>query len=445
MRTYPRSQGARKVLLPVVAALSVTVAACGGSGAAGSGSGNSAGGGGAQAAGPVKCGPGNGGKATGTPIKLGAIVTKQPGTDFTDISNMAKAYFECVNDNGGVRGHPIKYLVETEQTDPGQDASLARKLIESEGVLGMVGNTSIIDCAVNHKYYEKQGIYVIGAGIAPECWSTPNNATVNMGPRFSVDGAVQYVIRQDAKKIILDQAKVPGAGWIADGTKAIAKDAGVPTVTLAENVPIQDANSIALKLVQAAGDDGAVVINFTPPEALKILQAAQRLGLEDRVIWACGTTCNTDFLAKALGSRWDGKLGINAELSLYDAKGKDLELYRAVRQKYAPSLPLGSFSQMGFVAAVIAVSALQDVEGKYTVESVNKAFVSVKNYHTDLLCDPWYYGHAPLHITNNTDITVTPQGDHMVKKEGCHDISAVDPLIAKVRKIEKKHPELTGR
>ena len=66
---------------------------------------------------------------------------------------MAKAFFDCVNDNGGINGRPIQYLIETEQTDPGQVASLAKKLVESDKVLGIVGNTSIIECAVNHGYY----------------------------------------------------------------------------------------------------------------------------------------------------------------------------------------------------------------------------------------------------------------------------------------------------
>ena len=36
-----------------------------------------------------------------------------------------------------------------------------------------------------------EGFYTIGSGIAPECYSTPNHAAVNMGPRYSVDGATQ--------------------------------------------------------------------------------------------------------------------------------------------------------------------------------------------------------------------------------------------------------------
>src|SRR5690349_1325836 len=356
MRIDLRWAGARSVLPAVLVAVAFTVAACGGSSSSG-GSGSSSAPSGssaakstaasAPAAAASKCGAGNGQKASGTPIKLGAIATKQPGTDFTDIPNTAKAYFDCVNDNGGINGRPIDYTIETEQTDPGQVASLARKLVQSEKVLGIVGNTSIIECAVNHKYYEQQGYYIIDSGIAPECYSTPNSAAVNMGPRYSVDGATQYLIRQKVKKLVLDQSNVPGTGYIAGGFLLIAKDAGIPTQTLKDNVPIQDANSIALKLVQAAGKDGGVVLNFTPPEALKILQAAQQQGLQDRVKWACSTPCNTDFLAKALGPQWNGKLGVNAELNLTTAAGPDSELYRAVQKRYAPNVPLGSFSQMG--------------------------------------------------------------------------------------------------
>jgi len=102
-----------------------------------------------------QCGSKPGVKATGTPIALGAIATNQPGTSFTDIPNMAKAYFDCVNANGGVNGHPIKYYIETEQTNPAQVAADARQLVQSDHVLGVVGSTSIIECSVNSGYWQK--------------------------------------------------------------------------------------------------------------------------------------------------------------------------------------------------------------------------------------------------------------------------------------------------
>jgi branched-chain amino acid transport system substrate-binding protein len=294
----------------------------------------------------AKCGLGNGQKATGEPIRIGAIVTKQAGTDFSDGPNMTEAYFNCVNDNGGINGRPVKMYIETEQTDPGQIASLAKKLVETDKVVAMVTNMSIIECAVNHKYWEAKGFYVLTAGIAPECYGTSNYAAVNMGPRYSSDGAVQAAIRAGAKKIAFDQSNVPGTEYIAAGPAAITKAHNVEIKQFKDTTPIKDANSVALKLVQAAGKDGSVVLNFTPPEALKILQAAQKLGLQDRVVsWGCSTPCNTDFVAKALGPKWDDKLLVNAELNVTDFNGADSALYRDVLSKYGKKVTggLGSF------------------------------------------------------------------------------------------------------
>jgi branched-chain amino acid transport system substrate-binding protein len=440
-RYFGSKRGRSAITLVVVAAgLSLVLAACGGSGSKSSNSGS--------VVDNPKCGNGNGQKPTGSPIKIGAIATKQPGTDFTDGTGAAQAYFNCVNDNGGVNGHPIQYFPETEQTDPAQDAALARKLVETDGVVGMAGGFSLIECDVNHSYYEQKGIAVLNAGIAPSCWASPNSIPVNMGPRYSSDGAVQAMIRQHVDKIAFDQSNVPGTGYIAAGPKLIADAAHVPITESTDNVPIQDANSVAVRLTQQAGSNGAVVLNFTPPEALKILQAAQQQGLEDSVkAWSCSTPCNTDFLAQALGTKWDGKLLVNAELNVTDFDGPDSELYRSVMAKYGQNVAggLGSFSQMGYLMGEFMTNALETVKGPYTVKSVNDAVFALKDQKTDILCNPWYTGHAPLHIPNNVDYTTTPDHGHMVIKDGCIPIQPVDPDIGKVRQIEAADPSLIGK
>src|SRR6516162_8071366 len=79
-----------------------------------------------------QCGTKPGVTATGTPINLGSIVTDQTGTSFADIANMAQAYFNCVNANGGINGHPIKYFIQKEQTNPSQIASLSKQLVQTD-------------------------------------------------------------------------------------------------------------------------------------------------------------------------------------------------------------------------------------------------------------------------------------------------------------------------
>ena len=117
-----------------------------------------------------------------------------------------------------------------------------------------------------------------------------------------------------------------------------------------------------------------MVLGFTPPEALKILQGAQQQGLIDRVKWGCSTTCN-DRRGEGARPEWEGKLLVNAELDLVDTNGPDNQLYRQVNKGTPRTSRLGSFGQMGFLQARIATQALLDVEGEeYTQKTVNEAF-----------------------------------------------------------------------
>ena len=394
---------------------------------------------GASAVSTSQCGTKPGVAAPGTPIPLGAIATNQPGTSFTDIPNMAAAYFACVNANGGINGHPVKLYIETEQTNPAQIAADAKQLVQSDHVVGIVGNTSLLECTIDHTYWEKLGYFIIDSGIAPESYSTSNRAAVNMGPRYSSDGAVQYALAQHVSKIVFDQSNVPGTGYIAAGPAALANNAHVPITQLTENVPISDANSVAIKEVDDAGPNGAVVLNFTPPEALIILQAAQKLGLEDRVkLWGCSTPCNTDFLATSLGPKWNSKLFVNAELTPPDPTSTPtMKLYEARLKQYGSAVSggIGSFSQMGFAEAEIMTHALESVTGAYTVASVNAAIKAVQGFNTGMVCQGWTYGSYPMHIPNNMDYTVTPDNGKMVTAQGCTLISAVDPQIKAYRSV----------
>ena len=357
-----------------------------GTGTSGGSTGTSAGG---VTADVSSCGPKPGVKATGTPINIGTIDTHQPGTDFTDGPNMIQAYFNCVNDNGGVNGHPLKLFVELDQTQPAQIAAAAQ---QADPVRSRRRRSTACSTCWSARSTRATGSSSASTrwtpGSRPECWSTPNSAAVNMGPRYSSDGAVQYALDvAKAKKIVFVQSNVPGTGYIAAGPAAIAKSKGVPITSLTENVPINDANSVALNLVNSAGPDGWVVLNFTPPEALVILQAAQKLGLEDRVKgWGCSTPCDTDFLAKALGPKWNHKLFVNAEAAnAGDHNGPEMQNYKAIVAKYGQNVAggIGSFSQFGYLLAKFLTQALETVKGDYTIKSVNAAILGIKDYKSE--------------------------------------------------------------
>jgi branched-chain amino acid transport system substrate-binding protein len=382
------------------------------------------------------CGLGTGKKATGTPIKLGGIDMLIPGVDFTTVGKIAAAYFACVNDNGGIHGHPIKYTLYNEQLNPAQEAALARKLIESDKVVGVVGNTSFAECGTNWRYYKSKGFVVIGAGVQAECFGTASYVESNMGPRYSNIGAAQALVKAGAKKLVVASPSTISA-YADGGVVKVAAAAGIPSQVFPTVLPVTDANSTILKLVQAAGTGGGVILDFTPDTAPALLQAAVAQGLVDKVMWGSSTPIANAFMASQTPA-FDGKFFINSEFALLDSKGPDETLYNQINAKYSPKIAIQSFGQMGFMDAKFATQALLSVKGPITAKSYNNAVRALKDVKTDMLCKPWYVGNLKYHIPNNTDITVDYKAGKVVLKEGCTPIQAVDPQIAQTRAWEKK-------
>jgi branched-chain amino acid transport system substrate-binding protein len=383
-----------------------------------------------------KCGLGTGKKATGKPIKLGTINMLIPGVDFTTIAKIANAYFKCVNDNGGIHGRPIQYIQYTEQLNPAQQSTLAHKLIESDKVVGIVGNTSFTECGTNWKYYKSKGFTVIGAGVQAECFGTPPIVESNMGPRYSNIGAAQALLKRGAKSLIVASPNTIAA-YADGGVLKLAKQRGIKGRSFPTKLPVTDANSIILQLVQAAGKGGGVILDFTPDTAPALLKAAIAQGLVNQVKWGSSTPIANTFMAKQF-PQFDGKIFINQEFHNLTDSGPDSTLYRQVSKKYAPKVDLQAFGQMGYMDAKFATIALLKVKGAITAAKYNKAVRSLKNIKTDILCKPWYVGSLAYHIPNNYDITVTYKKGKVVQADKCFAIAPVDRSLVQTRKWEKQ-------
>jgi branched-chain amino acid transport system substrate-binding protein len=391
-------------------------------------------------AGP-SCGLGNGKAATGTPIKLGNVTTKVPGIDFSTGPAMMDAYFKCVNENGGINGRPIQMVEENDNLKPDDAAAAAKKLIETDKVVGMIGGFSIIDCPVNGKYYEKMGYNIIVAGVPAECFSSPAIAAANMGPGYSALGAAQSMVEKGVKGTVVSLTnKTPTADYNNSLAGAYFKSKGIAWTDIQLDLPITDAATPIRDAITKAGKGGGVLLNFTPESGLPLLQAAQQQGLMDNVIWGSSTPLNDSSVAAALGAAWKGKLNVNAELSLLDDPNAEMELYRTVSKKYNPSAPLGSFQQMGFMIGRIIVKTLIDMDPKAVDDpkAVNAAVKNIKNFKTGIVCKPWYFGGLPAgNVPNNTDYNVVPDGvGKMVADKKCFAIAEVEPILTAARAAE---------
>jgi branched-chain amino acid transport system substrate-binding protein len=388
----------------------------------------------------AKCGAGTGKKATGAPIKLGGIDMLIPGVDFTTIGKVANAYFQCVNDNGGIHGRPIKYTLYNEQLNPAQEAALARKLITSDKVVGIVGNTSFAECGTNWKYYKSKGFVVIGAGVQAECYSTPSFAEVNSGPRYSNVGAAQALIAAGAKKLAIASPDTISA--YADGGPAlVAKSHNIPVKIFPTHLPVTDATSQLLQMYQFAGDGGGILIDFTPDTAPAFMKAAEAQGIVDKVLWGSSTPIANTFMSSQFSPAFDGHLWIDNEFSNVDPSvGPDSALMFQILKKYTkPEIAPQAFAQMGFLDGKFAVNALLSIKGAITAKSYNNAVRNLTKQKSDILCKPFYVGNIPYHIPNNTNIIVDYKDKNVVVKKGCTPFQAVDKAISQTRKWEKQY------
>lgn len=386
----------------------------------------------------IKCGMGNGELATGQPIKVRALATASGGIDFSSAPRSAQAFFKCVNANGGINGRPVDYAYEDDALNQQKASQIASRFAEDASIVALAGDATFIGCGAANPIYAKANLYSItGTGVPQSCFESSNIAPVNAGPRISAVATVQYLNKQgDAGAVAQVSNKVPGVGdWLQAGVADYAQANGVKVVKSILHDPVSlDANSIVLDVKNAKPT--AVILQDPGPLSAAIMKAAATQGLEDDFVWSCLTSCYDASFPKQVGAKWEGFIA-NSELQLVDAQTPDNLLWRTVLQKYGKDKdPRDTFGQSGFLAAKILTDTLLDLDPEnITRDTVSEAIVGIKNYESDILCAPWYYGEADQHNANHTTRMAVIEGGKFVELEGC--TPAEDPALAPILEQEE--------
>ncbi len=388
----------------------------------------------------ISCGLSNGQKATGAPISMGAIVSKTGPDDFSASARSAEAYFKCVNDNGGINGRPVNYIVGDDQWNPETAAQLRVKLVDDQKVVAMVGNSSFVECAANAKGYEASNTIVIaGVGVPRECFTARNYAPLNAGPRLSSIAAAQFIHEAyGAKSFVCIAPNIPNVGaWSCDGIDVWAKANGLTSSTILIDPGSSDANSTILQA--AASKPDSIILGLPKGVMLPLLVAAEQQGLIDKIRFGSAASGYSNDVPGALGPAWDGKFVVNMEFQPLDSKEADNVNWRALMDKYAAAdVPRDTFAQGGYLAARLVTETLLKLDpAKISRDTVSAALRNVNKFDSDILCSSWYFGaDAPRHNANNTLRTSVSSGSSWRAIAACAKI--VDPELADIRAYESK-------
>jgi len=385
-----------------------------------------------------KCGLGNGKKATGEPIQIGAIVGKTGPDDFSSSAQAAKAYFACVNANGGINGRPIQYTIQDDTWNPEVASQAANKLVNDTKVVAMVGSSSFVECGANNNLYIKEGVAsVAGVGVPRECFFGKNYISFNAGPRQSTLGAAQYITETFKLKSLTCVAPgIPGFGdWVCAGVEQYGKANKIPVKTVIFDPGQLDGNAIALQI--AAAKSEGVVLGMPRGMMLPILTAAEQQDLGKSMKWGLPTAAYHADMPKAVGKYWQDKLYVHMELQPLDSTGPDNSNWLAIMSKYGDKKdPRDTFSQAGFLAAKVATEALLGIKGNIDRKSAYQAIVATKKWKTDMMCSPWYFGTGERHQPNHAGrASLLHKGGFKTLTE-CYQ--SKDPELEDVIKAEAK-------
>lgn len=386
------------------------------------------------------CGMNTGKAATGEPIPIGAVTTiTGPGT-FKEADEAVRAYFDCVNANGGIHGRPIVYHDEDDQGKLDVAAQAGKKLVIDNKDYAMVGSTSIIECIANEKLYIDQNILEIGEGIPAQCYQSKNIAEVNAGPRQSGIGGADFARRKlGATSLVCSIPKFPGSDYSCGGLEQWGKKYGVKVTSIYSDPVSPDYPSLVLQVLATGAD--AVMMYGTDDIGAQIWGAAEQQDGAAKMKWTGPTSFYTARFPGAIDSKyWNDRTWINAELGPLDAKGKDNQNWAAVMDAFGGNSLRDSFSQAGYIAARVAVDAMLGIQDPAKIDrnSVTAAIQNEKPYETDILCQAWYWGgpDATEHNANHVTRNFTIHDGKWQEVEGCHPDA--DPGLASILALETK-------
>ena len=150
--------------------------------------------------------------ATDDEIKFGTIVPLSgPASAYGSTGTCIAAYFDMVNDKGGINGRKVSVSVQDDGYNPAKMLEQARRLVEREGVLFIAGNIGTPTNSAIHRYMNQRKVPHLFLTTGASKWDDPENYPWTMPyiPSYAAEGRIyaKYIKENmpDAKIGILYQ------------------------------------------------------------------------------------------------------------------------------------------------------------------------------------------------------------------------------------------------
>jgi branched-chain amino acid transport system substrate-binding protein len=332
--------------------------------------------------------------ATDTEIKIGQTLPfSGPASAYASIGKTQIAYFNMINEQGGVNGRKINLIQYDDSYSPPKAVEQVRKLVESDEVLFMFQMIGTPSNAAVQKYLNTKKVPQLFAASGASRFTDPKNFpwTLGFNPSYFVEGRIygQYILKEypNAKVGVLYQNDDLGRDYL-NGIKSGLVDKAATMIVAEASYEVSDptVDSQILKLKSAGAD---VLFSATTPKfAAQAIKKNAELGWKPVHIVDINATSVGAVMQPAGLEAAKGVISVNYGKEPLDPTWKDdagMKKYFEFMTKYYPEGDKNSnFNSYGYSTAQLLVQVLKQCGDELTRENVLKQATNLKDVQLDL-------------------------------------------------------------
>jgi ABC-type branched-subunit amino acid transport system substrate-binding protein len=320
------------------------------------------------ATGPTASAPG----ITASTITIGSTqpLTGPAAPGYSEISKASDAYFQWVNDHGGVNGRKIVYKYEDDGYNPTNTTTIVRKQVLQDKVfaefneLGTPTHLAVVD------YVNSEKVPDLFVASGCNCWNEPSKHPYTYGwqPDYTIEGQIlgQYINKNLSGQTVGYFSQADEFGQ--DGVKGLDLQLASSSVASRQTYVPTNTN-VGAQIAALQASNAKVVALYTIPAftALALLTAAKIQYHPTWVVSNVGADPTTltglvkNFSKGAAGAALLEGLVSGLYLpSLAKVDDPWVKLFTQVRDKYIPTLPFDGNVEYGMAVAYTFVDLMKN-------------------------------------------------------------------------------------
>ncbi|WP_371424366.1 ABC transporter substrate-binding protein [Tardiphaga sp.] len=332
--------------------------------------------------------------ATDTEIKIGNIMPYSgPASSYGLIGKTETAYFNMINDQGGVNGRKINFISYDDGYSPPKAVEQVRKLVESDEVLVVFNPLGTPSNTAFQKYLNAKKVPQLFVATGASKWNDPKHFPWTMGwqPSYQVEAQIyaKYLMKEkpDAKIAVLYQNDDFGKDYQKGFREALGAKASMIITEESYEISEPTVDSHIVKIKSLNPD---VVVSFvTPKIAAQTIRKIGELGWKPLHLVSNVSISVGAVLQPAGFDNAQGVLSADYRKDGLDPQWKDdpgMKKWGAFVDKYMPGSDRSDNSLLyGYGAAQTLVKVLQMCGDDLTRANVMKQAASLKDFVPDTL------------------------------------------------------------